>query len=79
MFTRIFLFDFFNFKAIVTYLDSWGSASEGKLGFDSKEDVNVPTRIEFFNGKKVNKLSGGCDHSAVHTGIIIDFLFYKDY
>jgi alpha-tubulin suppressor-like RCC1 family protein len=46
---------------------TWGSASEGKLGFDSKTDVEIPTRVEFFNNKKVNKLSGGCDHSAVHT------------
>jgi len=46
---------------------TWGSASEGKLAFESQNDLNVPTQAKFFEGKKVRKITGGCDHSAVHT------------
>ena len=51
-------------------LYSWGSSKRGVLGFKSEEDVVIPTKIDFFDGKKVTKIESGVDFNIALTAVL---------
>lgn len=51
-----------------TFICSWGSHRDGKLGISCDSDILEPEKIHFFDGKPVSKIACGSDHSVVLTG-----------
>lgn len=48
-------------------LYSWGVGEKGECGHGRFEDMDVPTKIKFFDGKKIILMAAGNHHSLALT------------
>lgn len=48
-------------------LYSWGVGGKGECGHGKFEDVEVPTKIRFFDGKNITQVVAGNHHSLALT------------
>jgi alpha-tubulin suppressor-like RCC1 family protein len=49
---------------------SWGSSKRGVLGYKSDEDVVIPRKVDFFEGKKVVKIESGAEFNVAMTEVL---------
>lgn len=48
-------------------LYSWGAGQKGECGHGKFEDVEVPTKVRFFEGRKIAQIAAGNHHSLALT------------
>jgi alpha-tubulin suppressor-like RCC1 family protein len=64
----------FNFAICGTNVFSWGKNDVGQLGLGDTNNRNIPTKVDFFDGKNIIQISCGYLHCIALEG---EFYFCK--